>query len=60
VTTALSNTMRISFSTKRKPCVTTRIIGPLYVSAGPKRKPRVHWLFSGRGWLFGRSLFPKK
>jgi hypothetical protein len=52
--------MRISFSTSRKPRITGRLFGPLYITAGPKRKPRVHWLLSGKGWMLGRSLFKRR
>ena len=51
--------MRLSFSTSRKPRLTTQIAGPVYLTVGPRRKPRVHWLFSGKGWLIGRSLFKR-
>jgi hypothetical protein len=27
------------------------------VTIGPRRKPRIHWLFSGKGWMIGRTLF---
>jgi hypothetical protein len=31
--------------------------GPVYVTIGPRRKPRIHWLFSGKGWMIGLTLF---
>ena len=49
--------MRLSFSTKRRPRLTTRVAGPVYVTIGPRQKPRVQGLFSGKGWLVGRTLF---
>lgn len=49
--------MRLSFSTNSKPRLTARIAGPVYVTVGPRRKPRIHWLFSGKGWMIGLTLF---
>ena len=52
--------MRLSFSTNRRPRLTTKIVGPVYVTFRSGKRPRLHWLISGRGCLFGRSLFPTK